>query len=186
MSQRDAFVAIADPTRREILDLLRTHGPLLAGEIAAEFDDASRPGISRHLRVLRECGVVAARARTARPRSIRSTRRRSRKCATDGLPGSATCRRASLKALRRAGSRASAASRSRRRDCGRGRQRAFPGTRTRSGSFATSAFRSAISRSWSTLRRVACFSLDPVVDDAGADAHRDDRHHHGKRIENSL
>jgi DNA-binding transcriptional ArsR family regulator len=33
----------------------------LAGEIAAEFGDASRPGISRHLRVLRECGVVAAR-----------------------------------------------------------------------------------------------------------------------------
>lgn len=61
MTQRDAFIAIADPTRREILDLLRTRGPLLAGAIAAEFDDASRPGISRHLRVLRECGVVAAR-----------------------------------------------------------------------------------------------------------------------------
>jgi DNA-binding transcriptional ArsR family regulator len=60
MSQRDAFIAIADPTRRRILDLLRTNGPLLAGEIAAEFSGASRPGISRHLRVLRECGVVAA------------------------------------------------------------------------------------------------------------------------------
>lgn len=59
MSRRDAYVAIADPTRREILDLLRSRGPLLAGEIAAEFDGASRPGISRHLRVLRECGVVA-------------------------------------------------------------------------------------------------------------------------------
>ena len=61
MSQRDAFIAIADPTRREILDLLRKNGPMLAGDIAAEFGDASRPGISRHLRVLRECGVVASR-----------------------------------------------------------------------------------------------------------------------------
>jgi len=61
MIQRDAFTAIADPTRREILDLLRARGPLLAGEIAAEFDGASRPGISRHLRVLRECGVVAVK-----------------------------------------------------------------------------------------------------------------------------
>jgi len=61
MSQRDAYIAIADATRREILDLLRTRGPLLAGEIAVEFGDASRPGISRHLRVLRECGVVASR-----------------------------------------------------------------------------------------------------------------------------
>lgn len=61
MSQRDAFIAIADPTRREILDLLRRNGPMLAGDIAAEFDDSSRPGISRHLRVLRECGVVASR-----------------------------------------------------------------------------------------------------------------------------
>ena len=61
MSQRDAFIAIADPTRREILDLLRKNGEMLAGDIAAKFGDASRPGISRHLRVLRECGVVASR-----------------------------------------------------------------------------------------------------------------------------
>jgi DNA-binding transcriptional ArsR family regulator len=58
---RDAFTAIADPTRREILDLLRSSGPMQAGEIAANFSDASRPGISRHLRVLRECGVVVVR-----------------------------------------------------------------------------------------------------------------------------
>jgi DNA-binding transcriptional ArsR family regulator len=61
MSQRDPFIAIADPTRRQILDLLRENGPMLAGDIAAEFSDSSRPGISRHLRVLRECSVVAAR-----------------------------------------------------------------------------------------------------------------------------
>jgi DNA-binding transcriptional ArsR family regulator len=60
LSLRDAFIGIADPTRREILDLLRARGPLLAGEIAARFDGASRPGISRHLRVLRECGLVAS------------------------------------------------------------------------------------------------------------------------------
>jgi DNA-binding transcriptional ArsR family regulator len=60
LKNRDAFVAIADPTRREILDLLRDRGSLLAGDIAANFSSASRPGISRHLRTLRECGVVTA------------------------------------------------------------------------------------------------------------------------------
>lgn len=60
MSNRDAYTAIADPTRREILDLLRTRGPLVAGEIASRFRHASRPAISRHLRVLKECGVVTA------------------------------------------------------------------------------------------------------------------------------
>ena len=58
MRARDAFTAIADPTRREILALLRDRGELMAGEIAANFASASRPGISRHLRVLKECGVV--------------------------------------------------------------------------------------------------------------------------------
>ncbi len=58
MSSRDAYTAIADPTRREILDLLRDRGVLTAGEIASNFSSVSRPGISRHLRVLKECGVV--------------------------------------------------------------------------------------------------------------------------------
>jgi DNA-binding transcriptional ArsR family regulator len=57
---RDAYTAIADPTRREILDLLRDRGVLSAGEIADHFAPVSRPGISRHLRVLRECGVVTS------------------------------------------------------------------------------------------------------------------------------
>ncbi|MEU9917453.1 metalloregulator ArsR/SmtB family transcription factor [Streptomyces sp. NPDC051001] len=48
--------AIADPVRREILLLLR-HTPLTAGEIAARFP-ISRPAVSRHLRVLREAGLV--------------------------------------------------------------------------------------------------------------------------------
>jgi DNA-binding transcriptional ArsR family regulator len=58
LSARNAYTAIADPTRREILELLRDEGTLSAGEIAASFPSQSRPGISRHLRVLRECGVV--------------------------------------------------------------------------------------------------------------------------------
>jgi DNA-binding transcriptional ArsR family regulator len=58
LGSRDAYTAIADPTRREILDLLLAHGVLSAGGIASHFSSASRPGISRHLRVLRECGVV--------------------------------------------------------------------------------------------------------------------------------
>ncbi len=37
MSSRDAYIAIADPTRREILGLLRDRGMLTAGEIAASF-----------------------------------------------------------------------------------------------------------------------------------------------------
>ena len=58
MSARDAYTAIGDPTRREILELLRDRATLTAGEIASHFATTSRPGISRHLRVLRECGVV--------------------------------------------------------------------------------------------------------------------------------
>lgn len=48
--------AIADPVRREILLMLRA-SRLPAGEIAARFD-ISRPAVSRHLRVLRESGLV--------------------------------------------------------------------------------------------------------------------------------
>jgi DNA-binding transcriptional ArsR family regulator len=53
------YGAIADPTRREILDLLRS-GERSAGEIAERFP-VSRPAISRHLRVLREAGLVRER-----------------------------------------------------------------------------------------------------------------------------
>jgi DNA-binding transcriptional ArsR family regulator len=52
----DVAAAIADPVRREILMLLRTR-PLPAGKIASCFD-ISRPAISRHLRILRESGLV--------------------------------------------------------------------------------------------------------------------------------
>ncbi len=53
------FRAVADPTRREILGLLR-HRPLTVGEIAANFR-ATRPAISKHLRILRSAGLVASR-----------------------------------------------------------------------------------------------------------------------------
>ena len=48
--------AIADPVRREILLMLRDE-PLSAGQIAGRFA-ISRPAVSRHLRVLREAGLV--------------------------------------------------------------------------------------------------------------------------------
>jgi DNA-binding transcriptional ArsR family regulator len=48
--------AIADPVRREILLMLREE-PLSAGQIADRFE-ISRPAVSRHLRVLREAGLV--------------------------------------------------------------------------------------------------------------------------------
>jgi DNA-binding transcriptional ArsR family regulator len=56
--QREAvFRAIADPTRRKILGMLRGR-PYSVGEIAANFR-TSRPAISKHLRMLRAVGLVA-------------------------------------------------------------------------------------------------------------------------------
>jgi DNA-binding transcriptional ArsR family regulator len=52
----DPFHAVADPTRRAILDRLR-RGAVPASEIAAGFR-ISRPAVSRHLRVLREARLV--------------------------------------------------------------------------------------------------------------------------------
>ena len=51
------FRAIADPTRREILSLLRS-SPQTVGELASNFR-TSRPAISKHLRLLRSAGLVA-------------------------------------------------------------------------------------------------------------------------------
>ena len=57
----DVAYAIADPVRREILERVRA-GAHTAGEIAALFE-ISRPAVSRHLRVLRECGLVVDEVR---------------------------------------------------------------------------------------------------------------------------
>ena len=54
-----ALEALADPTRRTIVELLAER-ELSAGELAAHFE-TSRPAVSRHLRVLREQGLVQAR-----------------------------------------------------------------------------------------------------------------------------
>jgi DNA-binding transcriptional ArsR family regulator len=52
----EAFAAVAEPARREVMSAL-ARGDLSAGEIAALFP-ISRPAVSRHLRVLREAGLV--------------------------------------------------------------------------------------------------------------------------------
>ncbi len=55
----NAVAALADPTRRRIVELL-TEGERSAGELASHFS-MTRPGVSRHLRVLREQGLVHVR-----------------------------------------------------------------------------------------------------------------------------
>jgi DNA-binding transcriptional ArsR family regulator len=57
----DVFQAIADPTRRRILDLLRDRAPMPAGAIAERFSGLSRPAVSRHLRVLRRARLCHVR-----------------------------------------------------------------------------------------------------------------------------
>ena len=56
----EALRAVADPTRRAILRLVRD-GELPAGEIAGQFPSMSRPAVSQHLRVLTDAGLVAVR-----------------------------------------------------------------------------------------------------------------------------
>lgn len=57
--RRDVFQAIADPTRREIIQLLAGDS-LNLNAVAANFD-ISRPAISKHIRILTECGLVRIR-----------------------------------------------------------------------------------------------------------------------------
>ena len=52
------FKALADPTRRRVLALLRDR-PMTAGEVAAHFD-VSKPTMSAHFAVLREAGLIDA------------------------------------------------------------------------------------------------------------------------------
>jgi len=58
MSNR-AFKALADPTRREILGLLR-HGERTAGELAEKFD-MTKPSMSHHFAVLKEADLITSR-----------------------------------------------------------------------------------------------------------------------------
>jgi DNA-binding transcriptional ArsR family regulator len=72
----DVFRAIADPTRRAILDRLRA-GPAPVHALAADFEQ-SRPAISKHLRVLKQASLVVEmrdgreRIYELRPQALRS------------------------------------------------------------------------------------------------------------------
>lgn len=59
MAYPNALAALADPTRREILERLR-EGPRAVGEIAGGLP-VTRPAVSQHLRVLRDAGLVSDR-----------------------------------------------------------------------------------------------------------------------------
>lgn len=58
----DTFTALAEPTRRNILELLVAKGSLSAGDIYGEFK-TSPPAISQHLKVLREANLVRVEKR---------------------------------------------------------------------------------------------------------------------------
>jgi len=60
MSAASTLQVLADPSRLAICDLLR-EGERPVGELVARLDQ-SQPGVSRHLRVLREAGLVASRS----------------------------------------------------------------------------------------------------------------------------
>jgi DNA-binding transcriptional ArsR family regulator len=55
----EAFKALADPTRREILRLLRS-GEMTAGELAEKFD-ITKPSMSHHFSILRQAGLIGSR-----------------------------------------------------------------------------------------------------------------------------
>lgn len=57
--RRDVFQAIADPTRRDIIALIANE-TLKLNDIADQFE-VSRPAISKHIKILTECGLVEVR-----------------------------------------------------------------------------------------------------------------------------
>jgi DNA-binding transcriptional ArsR family regulator len=79
MAYQDALAALADPTRREILERLRS-GPRAVGALA-EGLPVSRPAVSQHLRVLKDAGLVSEqregtrRLYAVRPRGLVELRR---------------------------------------------------------------------------------------------------------------
>ena len=66
----DVFAALADPTRREVMELL-ARGTTTATEIAAELP-VSRQAVAKHLAVLEDAGLVAAQ-RAGRERRVSPT-----------------------------------------------------------------------------------------------------------------
>ena len=71
------FTALSDPTRLRIVEFLMEHEEAMAGDLAG-LSDLSVPAVSRHLKVLREAGVVSRRAvgthraYSLRPQAIRA------------------------------------------------------------------------------------------------------------------
>ena len=59
--RRDPFQAIADPTRRKIIELISVE-PRPLNHIA-EYFNVSRPAISKHIRILKECNVIRVEQR---------------------------------------------------------------------------------------------------------------------------
>lgn len=59
MAANKAFRALADPTRREILALLR-HGEITAGALAEKFD-MTKPAMSHHFKVLKDADLITSR-----------------------------------------------------------------------------------------------------------------------------
>ena len=57
--RRDVFQAIADPTRRDIISMLA--GQQLNLNAVADKFDISRPAISKHIKILTECGLITIR-----------------------------------------------------------------------------------------------------------------------------
>jgi DNA-binding transcriptional ArsR family regulator len=57
--RRDVFQAIADPTRRDIISMIAGQ-PLNLNAVAEKFD-ISRPAISKHIKILTECGLISIR-----------------------------------------------------------------------------------------------------------------------------
>jgi DNA-binding transcriptional ArsR family regulator len=79
VSTTSVFSAVADPTRRAMLDIL-AEKPSSAGEIGSRFSNITQPGVSSHLRVLREARLVSVTVRAQqrvyalRPEGLRELR----------------------------------------------------------------------------------------------------------------
>ncbi len=61
----DVFAAVAEPSRRVLLDLL-VRGERPAGDLVAALPSLTQPAVSRHLRVLRDAGLVTVRPEAQR------------------------------------------------------------------------------------------------------------------------
>jgi DNA-binding transcriptional ArsR family regulator len=66
VAEVDVFAALANPTRRQVLGLLREHGPQPVQTLAEQFE-MRRPSLSEHLKVLKDAGLVVER-KTGRQR----------------------------------------------------------------------------------------------------------------------